>query len=178
MLVLIGASASGKTELAKRLIANHGFLKTITYTTRPKRPNEVNGVDYHFIDYDAFLAKQRESQFLETTHYHGHHYGTAFKDALSKRVVIVDIDGANAIVSAMPDRVVVVYVETDDIVRKLRMLARGDSQAQVESRLHHDASLFDPARLTRVDRIVHNNQEQLADLAGNIAMFYHNKLGL
>ncbi len=178
MLVLIGASASGKTELAKRLIANHGFVKTITYTTRPKRAREVDGVDYHFIADDAFLAKQSEGQFLETTEYHGYRYGTAFNDALPHRVVIVDIDGANAILDAMPEGVVVVYVDTDKAVRKRRMLSRGDAEADVESRLAIDDASFNPTRLKRVDHIASNNQEKLADLASDIAMFYHDKLGL
>ena len=47
MLVFIGASASGKTEIVKILIRDYGFNKIITHTTRKKRKNEIDGIDYH-----------------------------------------------------------------------------------------------------------------------------------
>ena len=76
MIVLIGASASGKTEVAKTLIAKKGFSKIVTYTTREIRPSEVNGVDYHFVTKEKFLELKNDNFFLETTTYNNNFYGT------------------------------------------------------------------------------------------------------
>ena len=54
IIVLVGRTASGKSTVAKEL-EKHGFERIITYTTREKRPNEVEDVDYHFIDNQKFL---------------------------------------------------------------------------------------------------------------------------
>ena len=54
MLVLIGASASGKTEIAKILIKDYNFKKMVTTTTRRKRKGEINKVDYNFITLNKF----------------------------------------------------------------------------------------------------------------------------
>ena len=55
MILLVGASASGKTEVAKLLKALYGIKKVITHTTRPIRKSEENDVDYHFVSKDEFL---------------------------------------------------------------------------------------------------------------------------
>ena len=65
MLVLIGASASGKTEIAKLLTTAFGYKKIVTNTTREKRVNEINGVDYNFLSYDDFLDKKNRNYFIE-----------------------------------------------------------------------------------------------------------------
>ena len=80
MIVLIGASASGKTEIAKTLIAKKGFSKIVTYTTREIRPSEVNGVDYHFVTKEKFLELKNDNFFLETTTYNNNFYGTPKND--------------------------------------------------------------------------------------------------
>ena len=54
MILLIGASASGKTEVAKVLLSKFGMKKAITHTSRPIRPSEVDGVDYHFVTKETF----------------------------------------------------------------------------------------------------------------------------
>ena len=60
MLVLVGPSASGKTEATKLLIEKYNLKKLVTYTTRKIRVNEVNGKDYHFISVDEFKQKIQE----------------------------------------------------------------------------------------------------------------------
>ena len=67
MLVLIGPSASGKTEIAKILIRDFGMKKLVTYTTRPARPGEQDGIDYHFVTVDEFKALDEAEEFVETT---------------------------------------------------------------------------------------------------------------
>ncbi|MFW5842250.1 MAG: guanylate kinase [Bacillota bacterium] len=172
MLVLIGASASGKTEIAKLLIKHYGFEKMITYTTRQKRHNEINGVDYHFVDEPTFLKKAANHDFLETTIYNNTHYGTAFKDALPYRVVIVDIPGANALYHALKENVVIMYIETLESLRKDRMLKRGDQPEEIEKRLDLDKRAFDPTLADHIDYIIQNSQHSITAVTKDIAQKY------
>jgi guanylate kinase len=93
MIVLVGASASGKTEIAKKLVSSYGFSKVVTYTTRNKRPNEKIGVDYHFVSEKSFLDKKKKGFFLETTLYNGNYYGTSYDELGINKVLIVDPNG-------------------------------------------------------------------------------------
>ena len=176
MLVLIGASASGKTELAKKLISNHGFKKMITYTTRDKRLGEIDGLDYHFVSKDVFLAKEKENHFLETTTYNQNYYGTAFVDAQPFTVVIVDIPGANHIYKQLKDRVMIAYVETPEYLRKSRMLKRGDGIEKVAERLHIDKKHFNKSDLKHIDIIVQNESKTLEALADAVSTQYRKHL--
>ena len=65
MLLLIGASASGKTETAKYLMEHFNIKKIITCTTRAPRANEVNDVDYHFLSVEEFQRRKDAGLFLE-----------------------------------------------------------------------------------------------------------------
>ena len=69
MLILIGPSASGKTEVAKLLSSKYNITKIVTYTTRSPRVHEVNGVDYNFVTIDEFARLTQEDFFVETTFY-------------------------------------------------------------------------------------------------------------
>ena len=80
MLILIGASASGKTEVAKLLAKKYNITKIVTYTTRQPRIHEVNGVDYNFVSVDEFARLTSLNFFVETTYYNSNYYGTARKE--------------------------------------------------------------------------------------------------
>ena len=59
MLVIIGPSACGKTQIVNKLISDFGYKKLVTYTTRPMRLNEKQGIDYNFITEEKFKEKMR-----------------------------------------------------------------------------------------------------------------------
>ena len=58
MIILVGASASGKSVVVKKMIEKYNFKKVVTYTTRDIRVGEVNDVDYHFVSCEDFLNKK------------------------------------------------------------------------------------------------------------------------
>lgn len=76
MIILIGASASGKTTIAKYLTTNLGFKKFVTSTTRLPRKGEINSIDYNFLTIDTFNKKKENNEFIETTFYNENYYGT------------------------------------------------------------------------------------------------------
>ena len=178
MLILIGASASGKTEVAKRLIASYGFKKMVTTTTRAKRINEINGIDYHFITQEQFLEAQSKNEFFETAQYSGFYYGTPKDGINANTVLIVEPSGANTIYHAIPNDVVIVYINTPEIIRKARMIQRGDHIDIIEQRLLHDATIFTEKNLDHIDFIIENNNIDLDTLSQQINQFYQKKYPL
>ena len=76
MIILVGELASGKSTIEKILSDKYGYERTISYTTRPPRNGEIDGVDYHFISEDEYIEKFNSDFFVETGVYNGWFYGT------------------------------------------------------------------------------------------------------
>ena len=172
MLVMIGASASGKTEIAKILIKKYGFSKLVTYTTREMREGEVNGVDYHFVSIEEFETKKKNKEFLETAQYHNTYYGSPAKGADEKKVIIVEPKGANSIFRKKIPKTIFIYLETDQLIRRVRMLNRGDKLEDVETRFKEDKKHFRKSRFKHLDHIVNTSSHTLEELAEKIYKLY------
>jgi guanylate kinase len=81
IFVLSAPSGAGKSTLAQAVIAaTPGLVRSVTYTTRPPRPREVDGCDYHFISHEAFLQRLGAGEMLESATIHGYLYGTSRLD--------------------------------------------------------------------------------------------------
>jgi len=81
IFVLSAPSGAGKSTLAQAVIASTPELvRSVTYTTRPPRPGEVDGGDYHFISHEAFLQRLDAGEMLESATVHGYLYGTSRRD--------------------------------------------------------------------------------------------------
>lgn len=77
LFVLSSPSGAGKSTIARKLLAGETELgMSVSYTTRPIRPGEVDGVDYHFVDVERFREMVANHEFLEWAHVFGHRYGT------------------------------------------------------------------------------------------------------
>ncbi|MCF7927270.1 MAG: AAA family ATPase [Candidatus Izimaplasma sp.] len=173
MLVLIGASASGKTEIAKNLIETYNFEKMVTTTTRQKRDKEINHVDYHFISKKKFLKKKRLNEFLETTTYNDEYYGTPKKGTDLNKVLIVDPKGANSLYKKNLEKIVFILLKTDEDIRKERMMDRGDNLIQIADRLNHDTNYFEMKNLIHVDYIVDTSDLTIEELAEKVYTLYY-----
>lgn len=174
MIVLVGASASGKTELAKILYQKYDYKKCITTTTRPMRQHEVDGVDYHFLSEPVFKDLMAKNAFYEVTEYANRYYGIQKQDVIENGVVIVDPNGANALVDQADD-VYVVFVEAQADLRKARMVIRGDDLDQIEKRLKGDLEVFQLKRFHRIDLHILNEQISLQELAAWVHTHYQNR---
>jgi guanylate kinase len=117
MLVLSSPSGAGKSTLARMLLETETDLAlSISVTTRTRRPSEVDGVHYHFIDAEHFNQMRERGELLEWAEVHGSLYGTPkvpVEQALKMGGdVLFDIDwqGTRQIAEAMPNDVVRVFL--------------------------------------------------------------------
>lgn len=157
MLILVGHSASGKTEIANELKRNYNMKKIITYTTRPIRVNEVNGVDYHFVSEDEFLKLKENDFFIETTFFNGYYYGSSKNDVKDDAVVILDPVGLINFKNSKLDNLVAIFLNCDEEIRYKRMISRGDDPLKAKERLIHDQEKFSYDKLKYIDEIINTS---------------------
>ena len=80
LYVVAAPSGTGKTSLVRALMAARPHLKfSVSYTTRPRRPNEVDGRDYHFVDRTTFEAMVERGELLEWARVFDNYYGTGLQ---------------------------------------------------------------------------------------------------
>jgi len=175
MLILIGPSASGKTEIAKILIKKYNFKKLVTYTTRKIRVNEIDGIDYHFVSKEKFLSMENKNEFVETTFYNDNYYGARIKDVDDSRVVILDPNGANNFYNCFKDNLYIVFLETSKELRKKRMLDREDEVSQINKRLETDDEIFKKEKVLKINKVIVNEEKSLEGLAYEIYSSYINR---
>ncbi|MGD9887064.1 MAG: guanylate kinase [Bacilli bacterium] len=172
MLVLIGPSASGKTEVAKILISRYQMKKLVTCTTRPIRPLEKDGVDYHFLTVTEFINRKEKGEFVETTFYNNNFYGTLKRDVSIDKVVVLDPNGLHALHATMPNSIVSIFLEAPKEERKNRMMIRKDALDDIERRLANDDLVFDETKLGKIDYIMKSYEITLDELAEKIYHLY------
>ncbi len=144
MLVLSSPSGAGKSTIARNLLEeDHGFELSVSYTTRPRRGSEIDGVHYHFVPKREFERLRDSDAFLEWAEVHGNYYATPREPAEiamgEGRDMLFDIDwqGADQLREKMPADVVSVFILPPSMAElKGRLLRRAEDQAQViEARL-------------------------------------------
>jgi len=171
MLVLIGKSASGKTEAALALVKAYNFSKFITCTTRPKRQNEVDGLDYHFFTEAEFLAKIANDEFIEYQIYNGYYYGSLKSEIANNKVVILEPKGFFAY-KEKGISLYSVYLDIDEETRKERILKRGDSPELASKRIENDRVAFDYDLRGNVDLVIDDSKLTPEQIAGIIYQKY------
>jgi guanylate kinase len=144
MLVLSSPSGAGKTSISRALLARDSLLQmSVSATTRPKRPGEVPGVDYHFVDAEEFNLMVNRQEFLEYAKVFGNYYGTPrapVEAALSSgRDVLFDIDwqGTQQLDARAPKDLVTIFIlppSTRELERRLHTRAQ-DSAEEVAKRM-------------------------------------------
>jgi guanylate kinase len=143
MLVLSSPSGAGKTTLSKMLLDDPALDLSISVTTRPPRPGEVDGRDYHFIDRARFDAMIKRGELLEWAEVFGNGYGTPRAPVeatlASGRDVLFDIDwqGTQQLREKGRDDLVSVFVlppSVPDLEHRLRMRAQ-DAPEVIRSRM-------------------------------------------
>ena len=178
MIILSGASASGKTEIAKILAKKYGMNKVITTTTRQKRPNEINGIDYFFVNEEKFLQMIKDERFVEHIFYNNKHYGSTKDQIADNKCAVIDVEGLKSYMALNDKRIVTFYLEVSEEIRYHRMLNRGDNLKSVEERIKVDRIVFSKEKIPNVDFFILNENIDPEDVADDIYKKYLYKLSL
>lgn len=139
LIVVAAPSGAGKTSLVRALLeADNRVQVAVSHTTRPQRPGETDGVNYHFVDLPAFQALVDADGFVEHAEVFGNRYGTS-KAALraclaaGKDVVLeIDWQGARQVRAAFPEAVASVFIVPPSLATlQERLTGRGQDAADV-----------------------------------------------
>lgn len=142
MILLVGKTCSGKTTIAKEL-KKLCLEEAVSYTTRPPRNGEIDGVTYHFITKEEFLNKEKQGFFAETTSYNvangeTWYYGSAVEDLTDDKVAIVNPDGLRQIKKIKSLNPITFYIMADEETIWNRLRQRGDDAIEARRRLKAD----------------------------------------
>jgi guanylate kinase len=143
ILILSSPSGAGKTTLTRSLVEGRAGELSISVTTRQRRPSEIEGRHYHFIDREQFLDMRDRGDLLEWAEVHGNFYGTPRKPVertlASGQDMIFDIDyqGTRQVRQKLPQDVVTVFILPPSMRElKSRLVRRAeDSPETIAKRL-------------------------------------------
>lgn len=171
IVILCGKSGCGKDFISKNLIKEYDFKSIVSYTTRPMRENETNGVDYNFISNYEFIKGIEKNEFLEYRVYNTLYNGIANKwyYGIKKQelnnddyIVILDLNGTKSFIDYYgKDNCKVFYIEVNDKIRTERAKKRGSfSSEEWNRRLKADNLDFSEDKLNEIVdyRIVNENK--------------------
>ena len=145
MLIIVGGAGSGKTTVL-RALAKKGYRRIVTYTTRPPRNNEIDGIDYNFITEEKFSQLAQKGFFVEISEYEASfgrcRYGSAcYSYENNEGMIALDVNGVKSLRSdknAMSVNAFIVYLNVTDKLLEQRLCARGDNRAEIAQRMRHD----------------------------------------
>lgn len=162
-MVISAPSGGGKTVVRSGLLKlDKRFAFSVTCTTRPKRPGEVDGKDYYFVTVDRFRRMLREGLLLEWAKVHGNYYGTPVKSVVAVLekgripVMTIDVKGARSVKKLFPEAVTVFLLPPDLKTLVQRLELRGEAPENVTVRLETARSEIKVA--SRFDYLVINDK--------------------
>lgn len=173
LFVISGPSGSGKGTIIDQLMKTGNYEFSVSATTRPPRPGEIDGVHYFFISREAFDAKIKSGEMLEYAEYVGNLYGTP-RDAVEKclsegKNIILDIEGTGAknVKAKMPDSVMIMILPPDIKTLEGRLRGRGtENEEIIKKRL--DTAVWYLENREEYDYVIINETDKIDEAAGKI----------
>ncbi|MBL1433253.1 MAG: guanylate kinase [Gammaproteobacteria bacterium] len=163
LFVISAPSGTGKTSLVKALVESRPNLNvSVSHTTRMPRPGEIDGIDYHFVSQEQFMALKADNEFLENASVFDNFYGTSRNFVANKlknfENVMLEIDwqGAAQVKQNMPDAVSIFILPPSLAVLEQRLRNRKQDSDEIIARRLRDAH-HDIAQCKNFDYIVMND---------------------
>lgn len=168
LFVVSAPSGAGKTTLLQRLLAGTADLEfSVSCTTRPPRPGEVDGRDYFFISEEAFRRRVEAGDFLEWAVVHGHRYGTSRRVVeeawrRGKDVVLdIDVQGALQVRRRLPEAILIFILPPSRAELERRLRNRGtDGEEVIRQRLRNAAGEVE--HVFEYDYVIINRELEVA----------------
>ncbi len=171
LIVVSGPSGVGKDAALRRMNERrYPFHFLVTNTTRPKRPNEIEGVDYHFISKEQFSEMEQRGEFLERAVVYGYEYGNSkreVQEALARGqdvIMRIDVQGAATIKRIVPDAVFIFLMPPSMAALEARLRKRRtEPEDYLRLRLH--AARLEMNEFERFDYVIVNEDDALDETA-------------
>ncbi len=153
---IVGGGGSGK-DFLRRKFENKGYTFGVYHTTRPKRSNETEGIDYLYIDNTQFNILNNEEFFIEyTPHNNDWYYGLSRNEYDSKDIFIISFKSYIKYSKTERDKAFKIFLDIDEEVRRERLSKRNDADS-VERRLLSDKNDLEPINKSEFDLIIKND---------------------
>ena len=163
LIVITGATGTGKTTVSRYLTQTYNIQRVMTHTTRPKRFNEVEGIDYAFETPESF----DRNHYIEDVTYAGYRYGSSYESLYAAwqrhafASIVLDTKGAITYAQKLGAAVNTLFLTIEDpAILKSRLLARGDDPKMVAARLaspEYQRDLVLPAALQASATVIAND---------------------
>jgi guanylate kinase len=143
LFIYTGPDGSGRKTLAKMVSTTFDMETVPSFTTRPPRPFETHGKDYHFVSEETFLQMQQQDEFLESVQIDGFYYGIREIDIqkiFNKHKIVyltMNTEGAQVLKEMYGDQVVRIFVYADRDTVMERQRERGDDELAIQRHLNH-----------------------------------------
>jgi guanylate kinase len=168
LFIVSAPSGTGKTTLVERLVQIVPSLRmSRSYTSRPARAGEEDGVDYNFISRDRFEAMVRQNEFLESADVFGNYYGTCAADterdlaAGQDVMLVIDVQGARQVRSRGIETIGIFVLPPSAAILEQRLRGRSkDSEEQIRRRL--DVARREVDEFERYEYVVINDEVDAA----------------
>lgn len=179
VIVITGATGTGKTTVSTYLKSKYQIPRIITHTTRPMRPGEKDGIDYYFETAESFP----HNHFLESVTYAGYQYGSSYEglerafDKSDLVSIVLDTKGAETYVHELKDQAVILFLTVGkSVTLHERLKDRGDQLEMIRSRIkskEYTRDLILPDDLKDVAQVIQNDdwgatQEKLDALVASL----------
>ncbi len=174
LIVVSGPSGVGKDAALRRMAQkNYSFHFLVTNTTRPKRADEVNHKDYHFVTKDQFDTMERRGEFLERASVYGYDYGNSrseVREALTRGqdvIMRIDVQGAATLKRVAPEAIFIFLMppSMETLEARLRR-RRTEPEDYLKLRLH--AARLEMNEFDKFDYVIVNEDDALDETAGLI----------
>lgn len=163
LVVISGPSGVGKDTLIERLLQRDGNLaKSVSFTTRPKRPGEAPGVDYVFVTREEFEQASREGKLLESAEYDGNLYATSapmveqLRSSGRDTILKIDVQGAEQIRKLVPDALFI-FIAPPSMEELERRLAKRKTESEKDLAARREIAKTEMSYKDRYDYVVVND---------------------
>lgn len=174
LFIISGPSGVGKNTVAEKLLQTIPQLhQATTCTTRKPRPEEIDGIDYHFLSEQTFLQRIEDVAFLEWAKVHAHHYGTpkqAVIESLERGdnvLLIIDIQGALQVKNTMP-KAHMIFLEPESIDQLKKQIEKRGHMDPDKLALRLKDAETEIANKNKYDHVVMNKDGELENTVNQV----------